>query len=201
VLLIVVSIVACAAIGADHAENTALQPVHWRTGLCLATGIVSLFVSQSLPNNGSIRRNIILSTLKCLNFALYYRLSDWNSCVFLPCPPSVPSPADHPDVWWRIHLLSSPHPVSRDSSAVIARGLRAGRPGFDSRQRQKILFYSTAFRPALGSTQPSVQWASGAPSMRIKQGREVYHSLPSSVVVKNGGAIPPLSHMSSGRDA
>jgi hypothetical protein len=37
-------------------------------------------------------------------------------------------------------------------------GLWAGRPGFDSRQRKEILLYFTASRPALGPTQPPIQW-------------------------------------------
>jgi hypothetical protein len=56
-LLIVVSNVACSAIGADRTEITAFQTVHWHAGRCLATAVVSLFLSWWLPGNGSIRRN------------------------------------------------------------------------------------------------------------------------------------------------
>jgi hypothetical protein len=52
-LLLIVSIVACTAIGADPAENTAFQLVHWLAGRCLASAVVS-FVSQSLPSNRPI---------------------------------------------------------------------------------------------------------------------------------------------------
>jgi hypothetical protein len=41
----------------DYAENTTFQPVHWRAGHCQATA-VSLFVSWSLPSNGSISLTI-----------------------------------------------------------------------------------------------------------------------------------------------
>jgi hypothetical protein len=52
---------------------------------------------------------------------------------------------------------------------------------------------STASRPALVPTQPSVQWVPGALSLGVKQlGREADHSSPSSAEVKNGEAIPPL---------
>jgi hypothetical protein len=34
------------------------EPVHWCTGCCLATAVVSLFVSRFLPNSWSVRRNI-----------------------------------------------------------------------------------------------------------------------------------------------
>jgi hypothetical protein len=55
------STVARAAIGEVHAENAAFQPVHCRMlGMCcLATGVVSFFVSRSLPSNGSIRHNML----------------------------------------------------------------------------------------------------------------------------------------------
>jgi hypothetical protein len=62
-------------------------------------------------------------------------------------------------------------------------GLRAGRPRFDSLQ---------------GSTQPPVQWVLEALSSGVElPEREADHTLPSSVEVKIGGAIP--SHMSSWR--
>jgi hypothetical protein len=37
---------------------------------------------------------------------------------------------------------------------------RCGWPGFDSRQGREILFLSAAYRPALGPTQPPIQWES-----------------------------------------
>jgi hypothetical protein len=59
-----------------------------------------------------------------------------------------------------------------------------------------ILLFSTASRPTLGDTQPSIQWVPGALSPRGKrQEREADHS--SSAEVKRGGAIPPLPHISS----
>jgi hypothetical protein len=80
--------------------------------------------------------------------------------------------------------------------------LRAGRPGFNSRQGQEIFLFSTAPRPALGPTQPPIQWVPGAFSPGVKwQGREADHSLSSSADVKNGGAVPPLPHKYSWRSA
>jgi len=55
----------------------------------------------------------------------------------------------------------------------IVSGLRAGRPVFDSRHGQKLLLFATASRPALGFTQPSIQWIPGFLSPGIKRpGRE-----------------------------
>jgi hypothetical protein len=72
--------------------------------------------------------------------------------------------------------------------------LRAGRPGFDSRN-DEIFLFSTPSRPALGPTQPPIQWVSGAISSEVKQpGREADHSPQSSAEVKNGRAILPLPH-------
>jgi hypothetical protein len=63
-------------------------------------------------------------------------------------------------------------------------------------------YFSTVFRPALGSTQPPIQWAPGDLSRGVKRpGREADHSPPSSAEVKSGGAIPRLSHMSLWRGA
>jgi hypothetical protein len=61
-----------------------------------------------------------------------------------------------------------------------------------------IFVFSTTSRLVLRPTQPPIQWALGAPSMGVKwQGHEADHSPPSSAEVKNGGVIPPFSHMPS----
>jgi hypothetical protein len=49
---------------------------------------------------------------------------------------------------------------SRDS--LVGRdGLRAGRPGFDSRRRQESFLYSTAFMTAVGPSYLHIQWLLG----------------------------------------
>jgi hypothetical protein len=72
-----------------------------------------------------------------------------------------------------------------DRSLGIATRLRAGRAGFDSRQGLEIFLFATVSRPALGPTQPSIQWVPGALSLGVKRlGREADHSSPSNAEVK-----------------
>jgi hypothetical protein len=48
----------------------------------------------------------------------------------------------------------------------------------------------------------TIQWVPGAISLAIKHpGREADYSHPSSGKIENGGAIPPLPHMSSWHSA
>jgi hypothetical protein len=87
---------------------------------------------------------------------------------------------------------------SRYNSIDVATRLPAGRPrGWGSIPNRGI-----TSRLALGATQPSIQWVAGAAPPDIKwQEREADHSPPSSVDVKNGGAVPPLAYTSSHRGA
>jgi hypothetical protein len=57
--------------------------------------------------------------------------------------------------------------------------------GFESRQVFGIFLFTAACRPALGPTQPPIQWVRGAVSLEVKQPRrEADHSLPSSAEAK-----------------
>jgi hypothetical protein len=50
----------------------------------------------------------------------------------------------------------------------------------------------------MGPTQRPIRWGPKADYLRVtRPGREADHSPPSSAEVKNGGAVPPLLHMSS----
>jgi hypothetical protein len=63
---------------------------------------------------------------------------------------------------------------------------------------QEIFLFSTVPRPSLRPTQPPMKCALGPLSQGIKQLRhEADRSPPSSVVVKNGGAIHTPHHISS----
>jgi hypothetical protein len=87
------------------------------------------------------------------------------------------------------------HEVTRDSSVGIAWTTEVQFPAW-------ARFFSTAFIPALGPTQPPIQWVLRALSPGVKrQGREADQSPTSSAEVKNGGATPPLHLTSSWRSA
>jgi hypothetical protein len=68
--------------------------------------------------------------------------------------------------------------------------------GFESRQGLGIFFPTSASRPALGPTQPPMQWVPGALSLGVKRpGREADHSHPFSAKVKNAWSYtstPPI---------
>jgi len=49
--------------------------------------------------------------------------------------------------------------------------LQAGQSGFDSQQGCGIFFFTTAFRPALGPTQPLIQWVRGGHLIGVKRPR------------------------------
>jgi hypothetical protein len=77
----------------------------------------------------------------------------------------------------------------QDSSVGIETGYglddRGSIPG-----RGEVILSSTASRPALGPTQPPIQWVTEALPLGVKRlGREADHSPPSSTEVKNGSAI------------
>jgi hypothetical protein len=78
---------------------------------------------------------------------------------------------------------------------VSSVSIRTGRPGFDPRQRQRIFPLPAASRPALGPTQPPVQWAPG-----VKGGRGVMlttHPLLVPRFRKRGVHLPPPSAFQS----
>jgi hypothetical protein len=64
--------------------------------------------------------------------------------------------------------------------------LRVERPGFDSQQGQGFFQFITTSRPALGSTQPPIQWVPGAlsPGVKWPKNKDDFSS-PSSAEVNN----------------
>jgi hypothetical protein len=78
-------------------------------------------------------------------------------------------------LWWKLLLLSSWLFQEPDSSVSIVSGYRlddwAWR--FNPRQRQEIFPLTSVSRPALGPTQPPVQWVPGFLSQGLKRSRGV----------------------------
>jgi hypothetical protein len=65
--------------------------------------------------------------------------------------------------FWFVKVIQSlpttdPYGYPRGKLSRYSDGLRAGRPGFGSRLGTEIFLNSTGSRPALGSTQPPIQW-------------------------------------------
>jgi hypothetical protein len=70
--------------------------------------------------------------------------------------------------------------------SAIALGYGLDEQGFESRQGLGIFLFTTASRPALGTTQPPIQWVPGALFLGVKRPRhEADHSPPSSAENKN----------------
>jgi hypothetical protein len=88
---------------------------------------------------------------------------------------------------------------SRHSPVSTMTRLRAGRSGFDPRQRQGFSLLATASSPALGPTQPPIQWVSAALFLGVKRlGHEADRSPPCSTEVKNAWgytSTPPYVFM------
>jgi len=69
--------------------------------------------------------------------------------------------------------------MGRDSSAGIVTGYGLEGPGIESRCGRDLPHLS---RPALGPTQPRVQWVPGLFQSKERPGRDADPSLPSSVI-------------------
>jgi hypothetical protein len=85
--------------------------------------------------------------------------------------------------------------IKVNSSSVSIVCLRTGWPGFDPRQRQRIFLLVSASGPALGPTQPPIQWVPGAlsPGGKARPVRDADHSPPSSAEVKKDQELYLLS--------
>jgi len=89
----------------------------------------------------------------------------------------------------------------RDVMGGRALGYGLDDQSFESRQGLGIFLLTTVCRPALGPTQPPIQWVPGALSLGVKRPRREADHSPSSAEVKNAWNIPPLPNTSSWRGA
>jgi hypothetical protein len=101
--------------------------------------------------------------------------------------------ASIPWIWSSLDFFVAAVFISYCRSQILTAGIaqwyssgsRAGWSGFDSPRGLGIFLFTTASRPALGPTQPPIQWVSGAFSLGVKRPmREVDHSPTSSDEVK-----------------
>jgi hypothetical protein len=105
------------------------------------------------------------------------------------------------------HLHTSTYILSwgggrRDSVVGTVTRLRVGHTGFESWRRQEILRFFRSSRPAVGPTQPPVQWVPVFLGIVTRPGRDVDRSPPTSSEVKNEWnytTIPPTCLPGAGR--
>jgi hypothetical protein len=81
------------------------------------------------------------------------------------------------------------------SVQCLTMGWTTGRSGFDPRRGQRIFPLASVSRPALGPTQPPVQWVPGflSPGVKVWPGRDADHSPPPSAEVENEKELYLLS--------
>jgi hypothetical protein len=162
---------------------------------------------RSYQGTVRIRKSTVNTTVK-MNTAyinITYRNQSLNTFRVTPTAMAVASLV--PGIRWCRCLLTSlrflldlvSYCFSRswDNSVGVAMGcVIDGRVSI--RGEGKIFLFSITSRPALGSTQPLVQWVPGAVSLGVKRpSREAGHLPTSSAEVKKSRAIPPLPHTSS----
>jgi hypothetical protein len=92
--------------------------------------------------------------------------------------------------------------VSRVAQSVqcLVTGWTTGRSRFDPRQGQRIFPLACVSRPALGPTQPTVQWVPGVLSPGLKRGRSMTltthpHIVPQSRMSMSYTSSPPSAFM------
>jgi hypothetical protein len=80
------------------------------------------------------------------------------------------------------------------SVSIVSTGWTTGRSRFDPRQRQRIFPLASVSRPALGPTQPPVQWVTWVLSPGVtRPGRDADHSPPCSAEIENDYELYLLS--------
>jgi hypothetical protein len=89
--------------------------------------------------------------------------------------------------------------IQRDGVVSMVTGYGLDLQGVGVRVPLGSRIFSTSFRPAVGSTQPLIQWVSGAIYLGVKRsGREADHSPPTSAKVKKiwiYTSTPPYAFM------
>jgi hypothetical protein len=89
--------------------------------------------------------------------------------------------------YFTYHLVAVLGAGAAQAVQCLTTGWTTGRSGFDPRWGQRIFPLASVSRPALGPTQPPVQWVPGvlSPGVKARQGRDADHSPPCSAEVEN----------------
>jgi hypothetical protein len=118
------------------------------------TGNFFLVISKSSKADAHPRMSCVAVRTCCGRFATLkaYAIDSFKSCVHCKSKRYVRT---------SISFMCPVSFPSRDC-AVDSHGLRTGRPGFDSRRGQEIFYRVIAFKPALGPSQPPIQWVPGS---------------------------------------
>jgi hypothetical protein len=128
---------------------------------------------QGLDPSDPSRGNSITHVLSMFNL-LYLQLASGDHSRF--CSVRVLIPWKNQSEFRILRFL-----IIGAGVAQAVKCLRTGRPGFNPQQRQRIFPLSPASRPALGPTQPPIQWVLGVLSLGVKRGR--------------GAMLPTHSHL------
>jgi hypothetical protein len=153
--------------------------------ICCFRAVLFKRINECHPSTRALAwRNWTHSSITVHKIALHFTPS-WGSCD---------------STFINIHFLPSPVLLWGGLLNRYSDVIRAGLPGFQSREGQESFFYSAQtgssahLASCLMGTGFLFQW-------KMRPGGEADHSPPSSVEVKNVGAIPLLPHTSLWSDA
>jgi hypothetical protein len=117
-------------------------------------------------------------------------VSGWENFIFI----SKKFTSDRKEIIFKICVLrfGVNYPLDNGSvGAAVAQavwclttGWTIGRSRFDPRQGQRVFLLAPASRPALGPTQPPIQWVPGVLSPGVKLGQSVMLTTHSHLVAE-----------------
>jgi hypothetical protein len=179
------------------------SPALYKPGSSIPDGVM-YSVSQTMVPKPLWKKGITVLVLNYFITTPWRRRKEWR------CSSTIP---DLSTRWcWVVSFTPRPlYPGERAPGNHWRGGWVSPRADLDAVEKRKTSCPCRELNPGSPACSPSLYWLScpgsypmgtGALSPGIKRsGREADHSPPSSSKVKNGGAIPPLPHMSSWHSA
>jgi hypothetical protein len=122
----------------------------------------------------SITENIYCSQLSSLRYfcslnpTVSHRIIQGKDCVLSLCAILVRSPLPPTCL---VLTVSEARSYFASTINCLTTGRATGRSGFDPQQRQRVFHLASVSRPALGPTQPPVQWVQWILSPGVKRDR------------------------------